>query len=218
MSACGGCKPPQLRLCNGLPTPFDLKVTCVPEGFRLTWQGYARGSVSIKRTPPPPPDNILGWLSVGTSGTLLSETWLDYYSLDPSLQPGVKYCYRIATRAVSGLYGCYTAPVCIVDDSHSSSLPSNITVQALSPREFRINWQANSTGVSAYTIERAAPGIGTYQQLAQVSVGTRQPGTNSFSFSDTQISSFEYCYRIRAEYFDGRQGHFTIPVCAVVPP
>ena len=160
--------------------PTSLEAQAVsPTGITVTWADAN--------------DNELGfWVErrIGEGAwalfTTLGANTTSY--VDTSLSEGVIYGYRVRsynTAAVSDYTPEVTSTVLPL-------APSNLAASVVSDTRIDLTWTDNSTGESAYSVERKTSASGTWAEIATLAA-------NTTTYADTGLSApITYVYRVRA--------------------
>lgn len=133
------------------------------------------------------------------------------------LEPGVQYCYAVLATDVNGkktVNSVFSNTACATTAPAPVPVaaPSNAVAVAFSVDGIEIQWHDNSTTETHFEVHRSA-----YPQLDLFSLLTRTAG-NAISYKDAGLlSSFQYCYKIRAVQVIGVQvtvSSFSNIICA----
>ena len=78
--------------------------------------------------------------------------------------------------------------------------PTNLTATSPRTREARLNWQDNANNEQSFRIERSTSATSGFVQIATVGAGVTP-------YTDKNVSSRTYYYRVRASSGAGNSAH-----------
>ncbi len=169
-----------------LDAPSNLSASATSQTeIRVSWQDNSSGESAfhVERST----DGGQNWTQAGSTGT--GVTTFD----DSGRTCGSTYHYRVrAFRESDASYSGYSNVDSATTDACPLDAPSNLSASATSQTEIRVSWQDNSSGESAFHVERSTDGGQNWTQAG--STGT---GVTTFDDSGRACGS-TYHYRVRA--------------------
>ncbi|WP_145378242.1 PKD domain-containing protein [Symmachiella dynata] len=142
----------------------------------------------------PGADTITGWTINWGDGTIQTING-DPSSATHVYNGGGQYTISATASDEDGSYQSNAVAVSVLAGQNIAS-PSNLVITGKSGAQLQVQWQDNSTGETAFVIERVTTSYSVRYTSEWVTVGTTGP--NATSFTDTVPSDGRYLYRVRA--------------------
>jgi hypothetical protein len=136
---------------------------------------------------------------------------------DPSVVPGITYCYLVRAVDVKGVESVSSNEACALVKAPPNP-PTSLTATALTST-IAVVWTPSVAGpelVTGYRLYRATyPGFAITPSRLIALV----PGSTSSSYVDTNVvPGVTYCYRLRALGANGLESADSNEDCAIIPP
>ncbi len=175
-------------------------VASAPDQVNLSWTNNSTRATGFKVERS---DNGGAYVQVGTVAANVTTF------TDPTVSEASSYAYRVRAND-GGRNSVYSNAAAVVS---LPLAPDTLVASPVSTTAINLAWNDNSTGATAYRVERSVDGGTTFTEIATLNAG------NANSYHDTGLSEgTDYQYRVRAVNSAGGFSDYTPSADAVTLP